>query len=205
MIDHLVFATPELEAAIEDLEQRLGVRAAPGGRHSGRGTHNALLGLGSGAYLEIIAPDPGQPTPAGGLPFGLGGLDRPRLAWWAARSTDIDGQVRRALERGYDPGTVVGMSRERPDGVRLEWRLALGAWPAAAPLVPFLIDWGATPHPSAAAPAGVRLLELRGEHPDPPSIQELLAALEVRLPVVEARDPALVALLDTPRGRVELR
>src|ERR1044071_8815228 len=88
-VDHLVYAVPDLDAAVADLEQRLGVRATPGGQHQGRGTRNALIALGPESYLEILAPDPAQPVPAGGRWFGVDPKTPARLAGWAAKGGDL--------------------------------------------------------------------------------------------------------------------
>ena len=95
-VDHLVYGTPDLNRGIEEIEKLLGVRATPGGKHPGRGTHNALLGLGPTTYLEIIAPDPEQPQPKTPRPFGLDGLKQPGLIAWAAKGIKLDELTRDA-------------------------------------------------------------------------------------------------------------
>ena len=204
MIDHIVYAVFDLAKGVADVEGRLGVRAVPGGSHPGRGTHNALLGLGGQSYLEIIAPDPDQEPPAGPLPFALERLTEARLVGWAIRVQGLDAFVERARRAGYDPGPIREMSRVRPDGARLTWRLAQDA-PGRSLVVPFVIDWLDTAHPAASAPGGVTLVRLSGVHPDPGSVRPALAALGAGITVVEGPAPVLAAVLDTPRGRVELR
>ena len=87
MIDHLVYATPDVARSIDHLESQLGVRAALGGAHPGGGTHNALLSFGDGSYLEIIGPDPNQEPPKDRpMSFGIDTLTAPRLVTWAARA-----------------------------------------------------------------------------------------------------------------------
>ena len=203
MVDHIVYAVPDLDIAVPDLEERLGVRPAYGGAHPGAGSHNALLGLGDEAYLEIIAPDPNQPDPPGRpRPFGLDDLTAPRLVGWAAKATDLAARVALARLGGFDPGPDRTMRRVRPDGVELVWTLT-SAGPALDGLVPFLIDWEETPHPAATAPGGCRLTALSGRHPRPAEVEAALAALGLTLPV-EAGAAALVATLDTPNGVVQL-
>jgi hypothetical protein len=96
------------------------------------------------------------------------------------------------------------MSRTRPDGVELRWRLTPPDMLMFDGLVPFLIDWGGTASPAGSAPAGCRLAGLRAWHPRPESVRAALDALGVALDVHQADTPALTALLDTPNGRVEL-
>jgi hypothetical protein len=204
MLDHLVYAVPNLDAAIDELQERTGVRPERGGSHPGRGTQNALLGLGVVMYLEIIGPDAAQPGPAEPW-LGIDESMSPRLATWAAKSPDIDAQVAHAKAAGYDPGPVVAGNRRRPDGSMLEWRLTVRPEPAGSGLVPFLIDWGLSDHPSKAAPRGCRLTSLSAVHPRAASVSATLGALRVSLTVVEGHPPALIAVLDTPRGSVELR
>jgi hypothetical protein len=203
--DHVVYAAPRLDETVDDLSKQLGVRATPGGRHQGLGTHNALLGLGAGAYLDIIAPDPDQPDPQRRRPFGLDAITTPRLVTWAVKSPDIDRRVERARAAGYDPGPIIPLSRRLPDGTELRWRLTYREELAANGLVPFLIDWGDAPHPSDSAPPGCSLLNLRAEHPQPEPVRAMLEALAVNLGLTRGPAPALIAALQTPNGRIELR
>ena len=205
MIDHLVYGVVDLGEGVAELERRLGVRAAPGGRHQGRGTHNALLGLGGQTYLEVIARDPDQEPPAGSLPFGLETLAEPRLVGWAIRVHGIEDFVDRVRGAGFDPGEVKEMGRLRPDGVRLAWRLTQDPPKGCSALIPFVIDWLDNPHPSESAPSGATLERLSAEDPDPESVRGPLRALEAGIAVAEGPRPALIAVLQTPRGRVELR
>src|SRR5205085_400833 len=132
--------------AVADLEARFGIRAQAGGRHTGLGTHNALLALGPRTYLEIIAPDPGQPAPPVPRPFGLDDLASGALVSWALTCDDIDQAVAEARRHGYDPGQIADGQRVTSAGTVLRWRATGSA--RASGLVPFLISWGDTQHPA---------------------------------------------------------
>ena len=204
MIDHLVYATPDLEGTAEELAGRLGVALSPGGRHVGVGTRNVLADLGGGAYLEVIGPDPDQPEPPRPRPFGIDALSEPRLLTWAVRVRGIDAVVERARAAGHDPGPVAALSRRTPEGTLLEWTLT--SPPAdGGGVVPFVIDWGDARHPSESAARGLRLASLRAEHPDPDRVRAAVAALGERLDVEAGPEPALEATLDTPHGAIVLR
>lgn len=204
-VDHLVYAAPDLEAAVDHLEARLDVRAAPGGRHPAEGTRNFLLALGPAVYLEIVGPDPSGPPPGRPRWFGIDGLSEPCLAAWAARGEDLDRIAADAASAGLNVGPVSSGSRERPDGVALSWRSTDPRVVVEGGVVPFLIDWGETPHPARSAPRGAILEGLRAEHPEPERVRKMLDALGLDVPVSFGPSAGLCATLLTPRGRVELR
>lgn len=204
-VDHLVYAAPALEPAVADLERRFGVRAIPGGRHPDEGTWNAIIPLGPAVYLELVAPDPSQPSPSRPRWFGIDTLPEPRLVTWAAKSSGLEELVVAARRVGLPLGPVRSGSRRRPDGTVLTWRLTDPLTLVADGIVPFFIDWGATPHPAGAAPPDATLVGLRGEHPGGDRIAAQLLHLGVGLEVSLRPEPALIATLETPQGPVELR
>jgi hypothetical protein len=231
-LDHLVYATPDLDASAEALAERFGTVPVPGGAHPGRGTRNALIGLGIGVYLEIIGPDPAQPDPEGARPFLIDDLTDAQLVTWAYRHPDPEA-MRDAIERRFRDalpdgdvrlGSVSAMSRARPDGSMLRWRLSD---PRALPLggiVPFVIHWGTTPHPSTALPNECKLLELIVTHPEADTLRPVLDAFRPvvgkadgepnqldsdssivsDISTVTAREPGIHARLETPNGKIAL-
>jgi hypothetical protein len=204
-IDHLVHATPDLALGIETAEKLFGVRATPGGQHPGEGTRNALIALGPTSYFEIIGPDPEQPKPERGRRFRIDEIRTPVLTTWVAKGSDLERFASRAAAQGVNLGAVISGSRKRPDGVVLAWRYTDPRTILADRLIPYFIDWGSSPHPSATAAKSVTLVSLRAEHPDAEHVQQMLKVLGLNLIVTRGGKPALVATFDSPRGMVQLR
>jgi hypothetical protein len=208
MIDHLVYATTDLDKTVAEMSDRLGVVPTPGGQHLGRGTRNELVALGGRTYLEIVGPDPEQPDPPGGRPFGIDQLVRPRLiAWCAEPAEPLEVAAAQALTAGWEIGPVTSMTRQRPDGIELAWRLSFPALgPTGVALLPFLIDWGSSPHPTSTLDHDVQLIQLRLEHRQPQVIAGQLEAVGESSSVefIEATTTHLCALLQTPHGPLSL-
>lgn len=204
-VDHLVYATPDLNRGVEEIEKLLGVRATVGGQHPGRGTRNALIALGPRTYLEIIAPDPDQPPPKNPRPFGIDGLKKSRLVAWFVSSPDLEQWRARAVGNGVPLGEVMSGSRRRPDGTQLSWQFTDPSAVVANGIVPLLINWGESDHPANSAAKGATLISLRAEHPDVQRVSAMLRHLAIDLPLKAGESPALIAIIEGPRGRVELR
>lgn len=197
-LDHLVYAGPDLADAVIRVRELTGVAPVPGGSHVGLGTANYLVALGGRAYLEIIGPDPAQPDPGRPRPFGIDALTEPRLVAWSVRTPAIDQVIATARARGFDPGDARAMSRRTADGELLSWRLTWSG--KGGGLVPFLIDWGATPHPTCRPLPEIPLLAFTGVHPQPPRVHRALQALGLELLVRPNHEPGLVAVLESATG-----
>jgi hypothetical protein len=207
MIDHLVLATPHLAATVDDLEADWGVALTAGGSHVGRGTRNALAGLGGATYLEVVGPDPSQPDPPFPRPFGVDVLDSASLVTWCSRPARPLAEVVDEAERlGVHLGRASDMSRRRPDGVLLQWQLtppSLG--PPFDGVLPFVIDWKASPHPTSSLPHEATLVALQLAHPNADLVRTFVDILghDDRIEVSEGA-AAVRARINTPSGIVLL-
>ncbi len=155
--------------------------------------------------LEIIAPDPEHSPSTGARPFDLDQDGPSRLVGWAANASELKQLRAAAFRSGVKLGEVQSGSRERPDGTKLRWTLTDLCCVVADGIIPFLIDWGLSPHPACTAAAGATLVSLRAEHLNAGQVSEMLGALALPLSVTTGPGPALVAEIDCPKGRVLLQ
>jgi catechol 2,3-dioxygenase-like lactoylglutathione lyase family enzyme len=132
-IDHVVIAVADLDRAIAGFEA-LGFTVIRGGRHPGLGTHNALIAFTDGAYLELIAFLVPTSSHRWFAAMNAGG----GLTDFCVRTSDLDADTASLRSAGATIGEPFAMERERPDGYRLKWMLAV-AEPPSAGAVPFLI------------------------------------------------------------------
>lgn len=204
-LDHIIFATPDLDLGIDTLEKRLGVRATRGGQHPGHGTRNAFIGLEGEKFLEILGPDPDQPPPTRARWLSIDTLQEPRLTGWAAKGHHLQRLVDDVARQGVNLGKVLSGRRTNKDGSVLSWDFTDPYTRLADGIVPFFIDWGDTPHPSRLAAPGAKLNDLWAEHPEPMPVQTMLRLLGLDLPVRAGPEAALVADISGPHGRIELR
>ena len=203
LLDHLVYATPDLEATCRDLEIRLGVRASAGGQHPGRGTHNALISIGPRVYLEIIGPDPLR-LQAKPVWFGIDQLSAPKLITWAVRVDDLEAFIKE-ISPNANVGPVRSGSRKTPEGTTLSWQLTEPQLVQGVGLVPFLIEWNSHDHPARTAITGPPLVQLRIEHPEPELIRKQFNSLRLEIAIEQVSSPALVAVFEGANALIELR
>jgi catechol 2,3-dioxygenase-like lactoylglutathione lyase family enzyme len=155
-IDHVIYATRDLDAAAARMETDLGLSVVPGGRHEGLGTHNKIVPLGGG-YLELLAvADPDEATASALGAALLARLDTvgDGLLGWAVAVDDVDPVAARLAVR------VTTIARQG-----LTARLAGIAESMRDPYLPFFIsrDHG-VPDPAGVADAGgITALELAGD------------------------------------------
>jgi len=201
--DHFIYGGRELEPMRRAFALLAGAESALGGRHPGLGTHNALVSLGEGLYLELLAVDPTQ-TPDGVMASKLQGFDEPHLFAYMLRGSDLEA-AQAVLERHGIASDLFDASRTTPDGAVLRWRLLVprddNPW---GDFVPKFIDWLDTPHPSRMPGQGYRLESFSIGHPRARELGELLQALAAPLSVQSSDRPYLQLKIGTPGGSLVL-
>ncbi len=201
-IDHVIWACPDLDSGIEEIEALTGVRPTAGGRHPKLGTHNALMHLGNRSYLEIVAPDPDQ----GGGPWGrsLQELTEPTLLHWVlarSRLRDYANGLSGLIGGDNEVGSI---ARRHPTLGELNWEILLLPKHEFACLVPFLIDWGNCTHPTELLEQQCTLRNVRISTPELPNMMKIASWLGIDAEFAEASKPKLEFQIDTPKGEVHL-
>ena len=202
-LDHILWAAPDLDDGAKTIERLTGVTPARGGVHPGLGTRNSLVALDSGAYFEIIAPDPAQNL-VGNRGGRIAEQTRPGLMTFAIASDDLASLREAALREGLGVNGPVAMHRNTPGGARLDWTILYLEDARFGEAIPFVIDWGKTPHPSTSLPGGCRLKSFTVTHPEAEALSRLYAALGIPVAVKRAAYPGFVVELSTPNGEVVL-
>lgn len=221
-LDHLVISARTLDEGTQYVADTLGVAPAGGGAHPLMRTHNRLLNLWGGVYLEVIAVDPladanaAAPVDGGAPRPRLFALDDPAtharlengpyLSHWVAR---VERPKQLALWHAQYPqriAPIVPMTRgDFTWGLSVPDDGAFPAWEGAGDgVLPSLIQWDSPRHPTDLLPAtGIALKALKAQHPDADRIavqlQWLGAAHLLELQPTDGA-PALAAEFDTPDG-----
>ncbi len=132
-IDHLVIVVNDLDQAARDYRQ-LGFTVVPGGQHP-VGSHNVLISLQDGSYLEIIAFYREAIDHRWWDPLQKG----ERLVDFCLQTDDLRGDTGKLQNAGVAINNPVPWSRKRPDGFELKWLLSL-ATGSHRGVAPFLIE-----------------------------------------------------------------
>jgi hypothetical protein len=201
-LDHVILGCNDLDAGVEYVYQRTGVRAAAGGVHPGAGTKNALLSLGTWRYLEIIAPDPSQAAATD--PRHVASLQNPALVGWAIHRHDLKNFAPALQSAGVECVGPKPGSRDRPDGTTLKWA-SLTLRDDNDGVLPFFIEWDSnSPHPSMDAPTGCRLSDLWITAPNPLALRVLAAKLQLDVQIRQSHELRLAATIVGPKGSLPL-
>ena len=136
-IDHLVVASDDLDAAITNA-RTAGFTVVPGGVHGSGNTHNALIGLADGTYLELFAPT------AQGRAAEHRWFERIRngggLVDFCLLGADLGTEVARIRARGIEYSDPYAMARVTPAGTRIEWLLSTPPGVTGQNGWPFMIE-----------------------------------------------------------------
>lgn len=206
IVDHLVYCVPNLEKGIDELSEKLGVRAVIGGKHIYQGTKNALIKIGAKCYLEILAVDEENLTITGERWMGIDLISEAKLTRWSTNILNLNEDRKIVADYNSKLAQFKEGSRLTPDGQQLQWVMSTPlAEPEVEP-VPFLLDWSKSAvHPTDALEDSCQLLDLIiGLPAQASSVKDCLLKLAAPIKLIESAEPKISAIISSPKGIVEI-
>lgn len=211
-IDHLVIGAGSLTQGVNYVKNLLNVDIPYGGEHQKMGTHNHLMRLGDGVFLEVIAVNRQAEPPQRPRWFGLDDPfirhkieHQPALLTWVVNTQNLNELIQNA---NFSLGKAELICRGD-----LSWHFGLpgDGRLLAGGMLPYAIQWHTDKHPSGnMTDLGCRFHALEIFHPYPDWLQTALESINAfhlvdvhGLPANEL--PYLIAHLQTPDGIIKLQ
>ena len=201
-LDHVVLAAPELEAAIQEFQDKTGIVPMVSGNIKGLGIKTARVSFEGSSFLEIIAPDPEQSGPIGTLlrSTGLTGLVP---FHWAIRTTNAEALAPEVVKLGYTPDCI-GMTGAKQDGTPRKWEQLYLYGHRMRGMCPFFINWDNSDHPCETMPIVGELIGVTIRAPGDDLIHKLIDHTGSTGFKLEKGSPHFEITFDTPEGEVTL-
>lgn len=178
IFDHIAIAADNLSQGVAFIEQKFGVKIPFGGEHDQMGTHNHLMQIGDGIFLELIAINPNANPPKAPQQrwFDLNNPNlqnqlkqAPKFVTWVARTANIKAET-------HNLDLNIGGIHQVTRG-NLNWQITIPKDGKLTEhgLFPTLIEWQNNQTPAAnMANLGIKLKSFTLTHPQPEHLKALL-------------------------------
>ncbi len=198
-IDHIILAIEDLNQGMQQFEEITGLKPVYGGEHPNSDTHNAIVALKDGIYLEILAPKEGLDS----LPAFFQGMNTLTPIGFALNTDDIVLLDQRLKALQFSTDGIQDGSRTTPSGLQLSWQLLMSNEPAFS-MNPFFIHWSPeSEHPSVSDNVSCELDALHLTSPFGTTIKQILEVCQSDislLKVEEGMETILGLTLKSPQG-----
>lgn len=203
LIDHIVWAVPDLDQGCRLFAEKTGIEPSFGGYHTTQGTKNALVKLGTKSYFEILAPDPDS-SMQNNRWMGIDLIKSPRITRIAYSTDQIEEKALRLSKHNDQLGQISGGERQTSDGSYIRWRMTL---PHHSPLIdvaPFYIDWSKSPkHPAEMLePKDIEVTKIIINTEEVNTVNELYQSLGLDASLIKQGKEKISIQLSTLKGNV---
>ena len=200
-VDHLVLLSPSVARGMAVLTDLFGVAPAAGqGVHKDEGTEHLLLGLGGDQYIEVLCAVDSPPADSPGA--AIAQLRHPVFSTFGIRTGDMQASIKQIAPTRLAVDPVYSLSHQVNQEQCWHWKLGVVGGHDFDHQIPFLIDWGNTPHLAQRVPVGGRGLKLVAYSPNVEGLLQCYSALNVNVSVMYSEKPHLEAVITTSSGRL---